>query len=249
TLADLKGLPLHVQGILLLKRLAFHFPIDSFSPWNLSRQGNGMSDPGSLATGFPDHEIAETVLYLLDAPLRYLQREGYISERLSRDGFFDFTPEGRAEINRDIGVFVPNRTIIASLNFLHPDLRGYEHYCRENKLKDAVAAAFKHLENRLNQIRDASTSAANKGVSGVNLPYKLFETGELKFPYPNLSPGNQQAQDAYLKQIKGLITSGIGWFRNSFDHEPHNLPKIDEVETLEHLFVASYMLHLIDRSV
>jgi hypothetical protein len=68
----------------------------------------------------------------------------------------------------------------------------------------------------------------------VNLPYNLFDTGDLKFPHPSLSPGNQQAQDAYLKQIKGLLTSGIGWFRNSFDHLPHNLPTFDEAETLEH---------------
>src|SRR6266852_9255346 len=75
-LAELKKLPIHDQGMLLLKRLAFHFPRESFSPWNLSRQGYGMPDPGSLAIGFPEPEIAETVLYLLDAPLRYIHRGG-----------------------------------------------------------------------------------------------------------------------------------------------------------------------------
>ena len=39
------------------------------------------------------------------------------------------------------------------------------------------------VENRLDQIRDASPAPAAKGVSGVSLPYKLFDTGDLKFPY------------------------------------------------------------------
>jgi hypothetical protein len=249
TLSELKKLPTHDQGILLLKRLAFHFPRESFSPFNLSRQGYGMPDPGSLATGFPENEIAETVLYLLDAPLRSIQREGYVAERLSRDGFFDITPEGWTEVNRDVNVFVPNRDVIGALRFLHPDLRGFEHYFRENKLKEAVAAAFSLLENRLNQIRDASPSSANKGVIGVALPHKLYDTGDLKFPYPKLAQGNQQGRASFERHLKGLLTSGIGWFRNAFDHEPYNLPTFDEAETLEHLYVASYMLHLIDRSV
>src|SRR5258707_9696176 len=82
TLPKLKKLPIHDQGMLLLKRLAFHFPREAFSPWNLSRQGYSTADPGSLATGFPAAEIAETVLYLLDAPLRHIQREGYMSARI-----------------------------------------------------------------------------------------------------------------------------------------------------------------------
>ena len=84
-------------------------------------------------------------------------------------------------------------------------------------------------------------SSAAKGVSGVSLPYKLFETGDLRFPYPTLAVGNTQAQEAYAKQLKGLLASGVGWFRNSFGHEPHNLPDPDAGETLELLFVASYM--------
>jgi hypothetical protein len=105
------------------------------------------------------------------------------------------------------------------------------------------------VENRLNQIRDASPAPAAKGVSGVSLPYKLFDTGDLKFPYPSLGAGSPQDREGFAKQLKGLLTSGIGWFRNSFVHEPHNLPNLNEAETLELLFVASHMLRMIDRSV
>jgi Protein of unknown function (Hypoth_ymh) len=114
---------------------------------------------------------------------------------------------------------------------------------------EAVRAAFTRLENRLNEIRDASPSQAVKTVSGISLSYKLFDTGDLKFPYPKLAHGNSKARDAYAKELKGFLASGVGWFRNSFDHEPHNLPSLTEAETLELLFVASHMLRMIDRSI
>ncbi len=249
TLAELKKLPIHDQGMLLLKRLAFHFPRESFSPWNLSRQGYGMPDPGSLATGFPEPEIAETVLYLLDAPLRYIQREGYIAERLSRDGFFDITADGRAEINRDVTIFVPNRVVLAALCFLHPDLQGFEHYFREHKFKEAIAAAFKRVENRFNEVRDASPSPAVKSSSGATLPHDLYKSGDLKFPFPLLAAGNPKSRAGYEQQLRSFLGAGVGLFRNAFAHEPHNLPDYDEVETLEQLFIASHMLRLIDQSV
>lgn len=82
----------------------------------------------------------------------------------------------------------------------------------------------------------------------MGLPYKLFETGDLQFPYPHLAAGNSQDREGYAKQLKGFLTSGIGWFRNSFVHEPHALPDLNEGEALELLFVASYMLQMIDKS-
>ena len=85
-------------------------------------------------------------------------------------------------------------------------------------------------------------------MAGVSLPHKLFETGDLKFPFASLAAGNPKGRDAYSQQLKNLLASGVGWFRNSFAHEPHNLPDLDAAETLELLFVASYMLRIIDRS-
>jgi hypothetical protein len=249
TLAELKKLPIHDQGVLLLKRLDFHFPSQSFSPWNLSRQGHGMPDPGSLATGFPEAEIPETVLYLLDAPLRYIQKEGYIAERLSRDGFFDITTDGRAEIDRDVTIFVPNREVLAALRFLHLDLQGFEHYFREHKFKEAIAAAFKRVENRFNEVRDASPSPAVKSSSGATLPHDLYKSGDLKFPFPLLAAGNPKSRASFEQQLRSFLGAGVGLYRNAFAHEPHNLPDYDEAETLEQLFVASQMLHLIDQSV
>lgn len=146
-------------------------------------------------------------------------------------------------------ILAPNRTVIDGLRFLHPDLRDFEHYFREQKLREAVTAAFMRVENRLNQIRDASQNPTAKTVSGVGLPHKLFDIGELKFPYPKLAAGNPKSRAGYDQQLRSFLTAGIGWFRNSFDHEPHNLPTIDEGETLELLFVASHMLRIIDRCV
>lgn len=249
-LAELKQLTVHEQGVLLLKRLSFHFPKgQAFSGHNLSRQSYGINDVGSLATGFPETEVAETVLYLMGAPWRQIDREGYIAERLTRDGFFEITPEGWAEVERDPKIFVPDSAVIASLRFLHKDLQGYEHYFREQKRKEAVAAAFKRVENRFNEIRSASSSPSVKMSSGVSLPHELYKEGDLKFPFPALASGNAKSRAAYEQHLRSLLAAGIGWFRNAFDHEPHNLSNLGEVEALEHLFVASYMLHLIDLSV
>jgi Protein of unknown function (Hypoth_ymh) len=249
-LAELKQLTMHEQGVLLLKRLSFHFPKgQAFSGHNLSLQSYGINDVGSLATGFPEAEVAETVLYLMHGPWRQIDREGFIAERLTRDGFFEITPEGWAEVERDSKVFVPDSTVIAALRFLHKDLRGYEHFFRDQKCNEAVAAAFRRLENRLNEIRDASASSSVKASSGVSLPHELYKEKDLKFPFPVLASGNAKSRAAYEQHLRSFLAAGIGWFRNAFDHEPHNLPVLGPVETLEHLFVASYMLHLIDISV
>ena len=102
-----------------------------------------------------------------------------------------------------------DRYVVEALRFLHPDLRGYEHYFREGKLKEAVTAGFMRVENRLNQIRDSSTAAAAKGVSGASLPYKLFDTDDLKLPYPSLAAGDLQSREGYAKQLKGFFASGV----------------------------------------
>jgi hypothetical protein len=247
TLNDFRKLPQHVQGRALLKALADRFSQNTFNRENLLLEPYNTVDPEGFSLGLPEEERRDALKFLFGSPWRYLINNGFIG--LTRNDFYEITPEGHNEAAEEISAIKVDRTVVESLRFLHPDLRGYEHYFREGKLKEVVTAAFMRVENRLNQVRDASPAAAAKGVSGVSLPYKLFDTGDLKFPYPSLAAGDPQSREGYAKQLKGFLTSGVGWFRNSFDHEPHNLPNIDEGETLELLFVASHMLRMIDRSV
>lgn len=135
-----------------------------------------------------------------------------------------------------------------ALAFMHHDLQDYAHYFNEEKLTDAVAAAFRRVENRLNEIRDNSVGLS-KPAKGVGLPYALFESGDLKFPFPRLGAMDEQARSAYKQALMNLLAAGIGWFRNSFDHEPHNIPELDDGQALECLFVASYMLRILDMCV
>lgn len=187
------------------------------------------------------------VLHLLGAPWQEIEREYYISSPRG-DGWYEITEEGWSEVEKSINLAVPDRTAIDALKFLHKDLQGYGHYFRERKLKEAVAAAFKRLENRLNEIRDSSKVSPAVSVSGVSLPHRLYDSGDLKFPFLALGASNQKSRDAYSQSLKSFLSSGIGWFRNAFDHEPHNLPDLEEAEALELLFVASYMLRIIDKS-
>jgi hypothetical protein len=246
TLNDFRKLPQHVQGRALLKALADRFSQNTFNRENLLLEPYNTVGPEGFALGLPEEERRDAVKYLFGSPWRYLINNGYIG--LTRNDFYEITPEGHAEAAEEISAIKVDRTAVEAIRFLHPDLQGYEHYFREGKLKDAVTAAFMRVENRLNQIRDASPAPAAKGASGVSLPYKLYDTGDLKFPYPSLAAGDSQDREAFAKQLKGFLASGIGWFRNSFVHEPHNLPSLNEAETLELLFVASHMLRMIDRS-
>jgi hypothetical protein len=134
--------------------------------------------------------------------------------------------------------------ITSNLKLLHQDLHGYGHYFREGKTTEAVKSAFGRVENLLNELRDSVPNPP--AASGVALPHKLFDMGLLQLPHSRLAPGNPQRRNAYELAFKNFIASGIGWFRNSFDHEPHNLPDIDEAQAIELLFVASHMLRMID---
>jgi len=252
TLADLKQLSKNEQGVLLLKRLGHLYPRQTgreqltFFKGNLA-PASFSPDPGGLATGYPREEVRDVVLHLLGAPWQEIERNYYISS-LKGNGWYEITEEGWSEVEKSISLAVPNRTAIDALEFLHKDLQGYGHYFRERKLKEAVAAAFKRVENRLNEIRDSSKVPSAVSVSGVSLPHKLYDSGDLKFPFPTLGASNQRNRDAYSQSLKSFLSSGIGWFRNAFDHEPHNLPDLDEAEALELLFVASAMLRIIDKS-
>lgn len=231
----------------MLKALTDRFGKTTFNRHNLLLEPYGTSDPEGFAEGFPDAERQAAVKYLFGAPWRYLVNNGLIFD--TGQEFLEVTPEGWEETKAEINAVPTDRTIIDALRFLHPDLRDYEHYFREQKLREAVANAFKRVENRLNEVRDASSKPDAKATAGVALPHKLFDSGDLNFPFPNLSAGNQKGREAYEQQLKNLLASGIGWFRNSFAHEPHNIPNPDPAEALELLFVASYMLRIIDASV
>ena len=250
SLADFKSLPLPDQSILLLKRLALLFPQgQTFSKQNfLSFGPNNLPDPYGITSGYPREIVPEMLRYLLSLPWHYLEQNYLIAQIPAHNGFFELTPHGFEATKGPRTIFSPDRVVVDALALLHSDLRGYGHYFRERKLKEAVAAGFKRVENRLNEIRDRSTSLANPGASGVSLPHELFRSGDLRFPFPLLSASNAKGQEAYAGQLKNFLSSGIGWFRNSFDHEPHNIPELTEAQALEQLFIASYMLRILETS-
>jgi hypothetical protein len=140
-----------------------------------------------------------------------------------------------------------NRHVIAALRLLHPAFRDYAHYFREGKLPEAIAAAFERYENRLNEIRDGSNNPQIMASSGHPLVYKLFDAGILKEPYPKLG-SSPAAKQAYEKGLTGVMSGGVTWFRNSRTHEKHNLPAPTPEEALELLFVASYLMRMLDLS-
>jgi hypothetical protein len=41
----------------------------------------------------------------------------------------------------------------------------------------------------------------------------------------------------------------LGWIRNPYEHEKHNLPEITREEALELLFVASYLMRMLELSI
>jgi hypothetical protein len=242
SLAELKKLPVHTQGILLLGRLARFFPKGKrFYKGNFSISG---PDEYGLAMGYSEREIPEVMRHLLGAPWHDIEQQFYIHSTTG-DGWYEITEDGWNEVEKDANVVAPSRTVMEALALLHGDLQGYGHYFQEHKLNEAVSAAFKRVENRLNEVRD---SANLSSPSGVSLPYELYKTGTLKFPFPKLAANNQKSREAYEQHLKNFLAAGIGWFRNAFDHEPYNLPEISEGEALEHLFMASYMLRIIDKS-
>src|ERR1700677_2336374 len=174
TLADLKSLPVHEQGMFLLKRLAKSFPkAERFRKKNL-----GLTYPQpdiyGIAVGFPSAEVPAVIQYLIEGPpWRELERCFYVVNATG-DGWYEITEEGWEAGEQNLQTNAPNRVVLDALALLHKDLQGYAHYFREQKRKDAVAAAFKRVENRLNEIRDSSKAAGVSFVSGAGLPHRLY---------------------------------------------------------------------------
>ena len=249
-LAEFKTLPPNIQAFALLRRLAAIFPAPkTFHRANLDLPAYGKPDSIGLCAGWPDQDRGTGNAYVLRNPWRFLIKEDLIAEAGSGPGNYELTDEGWELVNSGRNTALPDQALTAALRFLHPDLQDYGHYFREKKLKEAVRAGFTRIENRLNEIRDKSSNSSIKTVKGVDLPHKLFDASELAFPFANLAAADPRSREAYASNLKGLLKAGIGWFRNSFDHEPHNLPDPTEAEALELLFVASYMLRIIDKSV
>jgi hypothetical protein len=138
-----------------------------------------------------------------------------------------------------------SQEIISALALLHPDFRAYGPYLRENKLKEAVAAAFEHYESRLNQIRDSSRKSAVRSTAGHGLVHKLFAEKVLKRSFPRLGR-NAASKAAYEQGLTGILSGGISWIPNAYVYEKQNLPNITPPETLELLFVASYFMRMLD---
>jgi Protein of unknown function (Hypoth_ymh) len=191
---------------------------------------------------FPTGERQAVTELLLSAPLKWLENQGLI--RKTQYENYDITSKGRDVAKNPAPSFFGNEEIMAALPLLHPDFRGYGHYFYENKLKEAVAAAFERYENRLNEVRDARGSADAKKEQGRSLVYALFREKVLVRPYPNLG-----TDGSYEQGLSGLMGGSLGWIRNPYTHEKHNLPDLKQGETLELLFVASYLMRMLELSV
>ena len=130
-----------------------------------------------------------------------------------------------------------------ALPLLHPDFHGYAHFFYDNQLKEAVAAAFERYENRLNEIRSGSVSPTVRAASGHPLVYRLFAERELVRPYLALG-----AKDSYEKGLTGILSGALEWVRNPYTHQKHELPDPTPYEVLELLFVASYLMRMLELS-
>ncbi len=221
TLDGLRSMSIQQQALLLLRRLATQFPPpQTFGKMNFQLQAYGQM----LTGGFPPMETIAARDYLLAAPWQFLVSHGLIRD--NGQGFYCVTDDGlSAAKNSD--VVAVDMAISASIELLDPVLRGYAHYFRENKLKEAVAAAFEIYENRLNEVRDRSRNVSVKNSQGKDLVYALFNAKKLKMPYPKLNPARRAA---YQQGLTGIMSGALGWIRNAYTHEKHHLPDLKPEE-------------------
>jgi uncharacterized protein Ymh len=120
------------------------------------------------------------------------------------------------------------------------DFRGYASYFYKNELKEAVGAAFGRHENKLNEVRDSRGSALAKKDEGKTLVYALFRKRCWCGPIP---------KDALEQGLTSIISGALGWIRNPYTHEKHNLSELTPGETLELLSVASYLTRMLEQSI
>lgn len=234
---ELEQLSIPKQAQLLLTRVSkFGQIIGSFNVYNLNME------PWGLASDFPAGERQQVTELLLGAPLKFLENQGLIRHREQMN--YVVTPSGQKAAQNPAPSFFAVQEIMAALPLLHEDFRGYAHYFYENKLKEAVGAAFGRYENKLNEVRDSRASALVKTEEGKSLVYALFREKVLVRPYPNLTP-----KDALEQGLTGMMSGALGWIRNPYTHEKHNLPELTPGQALELLFVASYLMRMLEESI
>ena len=232
---ELEHLSIPKQAQLLLRSASRFAQIGSFNIYNLNMP------PWGLASDFPEGQRQAVTELLLGAPLKFLENQGLI--RFKEHSNYVITPSGHKAVQDPAPSFFAAQEIMAALPLLHPDFHGYAHFFYDNKLKEAVAAAFERYENRLNEIRSGSISPTVRAASGHPLVYRLFAEGELVRPYPALG-----AKDSYEKGLTGILSGALEWIRNPYTHQKHELPDLTPSEALELLFVASYLMRMLELS-
>jgi hypothetical protein len=232
---ELEHLSIPKQAQLLLRSASRFAQIGSFNIYNLNMP------PWGLASDFPEGQRQAVTELLLGAPLKFLENQGLI--RFKEHSNYVITPFGHKAVQDPAPSFFAVQEIMAALPLLHPDFHGYAHFFYDNKLKDAVAAAFERYENRLNEIRSGSIRPTVRAASGHPLVYRLFAEGELVRPYPALG-----AKDSYEKGLTGILSGALEWIRNPYTHQKHELPDLTPSEALELLFVASYLMRMLELS-
>jgi hypothetical protein len=232
---ELEHLSIPKQAQLLLRSASRFAQIGSFNIYNLNMP------PWELASDFPLGERQQVTELLLGAPLKFLENQGLI--RFKEHSNYVITPSGHKALQNPMPSFFAVHEIMATLPLLHPDFHGFAHFFYDNKLKEAVAAAFERYENKLNEIRSGSISPTVRAASGHALVYRLFAEGELVRPYSALG-----AKDSYEKGLTGILSGALEWIRNPYTHQKHELPDLTPSEALELLFVASYLMRMLELS-
>ena len=232
---ELEHLSIPKQAQLLLRGASRFARIGSFNTYNLNMP------PWQLASDFPEGERQQVTELLLGAPLRFLENQGFT--RHKEHSNYAITPKVQEALQNPGPSFFAVQEIMDALPLLHPDFHGYAHFFYDNQPKEAVAAAFERYENRLNEIRSGSVSLTVRAASGHPLVYRLFAEGELVRPYPALG-----TKDSYEKGLTGILSGALEWVRNPYTHQKHELPDPTPYEVLELLFVASYLMRMLELS-
>ena len=232
---ELEHLSIPKQAQFLLRSASRLAQTGSFNIYNVNLP------PWGLASDFPEGQRQAVTELLLGAPLKFLENQGLI--RFKEHSNYAITPKGLEAAQNPAPAFFAVQEIMAALPLLHPDFHGYAHFFYDNKLKEAVAAAFERYENRLNEIRSGSISPTVRAASGHPLVYRLFADGELVRPYSALG-----AKDSYEKGLTGILSGALEWIRNPYTHQKHELPDLTPSEALELLFVASYLMRMLELS-
>jgi hypothetical protein len=149
--------------------------------------------PWPLTSEFPPDEQQEATELLLGAPLQWLENRGLI--RQGPHQTYVITPKGQEAARQPGPSFFADEEMMSALPLLHRDFHSYAHFFYDNKLKEAVAAAFERYENKLNEVRDGRGSTSAQQKQGRALLSALFNEGILVRPYPKLGAAGAKAAE------------------------------------------------------